>query len=265
MSHYLEPREVERPFSKRWIRMTLQLMGRSPARFGIVIAFLGWLDTSVIKWTSGFVVPSIWFERLGLFVVPLFLAIVVANARGADDARQTWKAFAGFSRPTLWAGAVGLGAMMVGVQWIVTWLLDVRSLAERNKYSHHPGEFLTTFAAQAAFFCAVAGICYIPLLVFEPELSEREARQLSRVAMRINQERVIILLLICWALATNSIGMLPTYGIAEAASLVFLGTLSYVAYRDIFERRSENRPATVPDAPVSAAIRQQCPIEGASR
>jgi hypothetical protein len=40
-----------------------------------------------------------------------------------------------------------------------------------------------------------------------------------------------------------------------AASLVFLGTLNYVAYRDIFERRSGNLPRVAATAGVGAAVR----------
>ena len=34
----------------------------------------------------------------------------------------------------------------------------------------------------------------------------------------------------------------PAYGMTTAAFLVFIGVLNYVAYRDIFERRSGNLP-----------------------
>ncbi len=35
---------------------------------------------------------------------------------------------------------------------------------------------------------------------------------------------------------------IPAYGMTTAAFLVFFGALNYVAYRDTFERRSENFP-----------------------
>ncbi|HXN10818.1 MAG TPA: hypothetical protein VN859_06210, partial [Steroidobacteraceae bacterium] len=44
---------------------------------------------------------------------------------------------------------------------------------------------------------------------------------------------------------------LPLFGLTNAALLVFLGILNYVAYRDIFERRSENTPQLTPAAYVA--------------
>jgi hypothetical protein len=43
-------------------------------------------------------------------------------------------------------------------------------------------------------------------------------------------------------LPSAALDLIPSYGIGEAVWLVFMGTVSYVAYRDIFERRSENLP-----------------------
>jgi len=40
------------------------------------------------------------------------------------------------------------------------------------------------------------------------------------------------------------LSLIPSYGMTEAAWLVFMGILNYVAYRDIFERRDQNLPAT---------------------
>jgi hypothetical protein len=36
----------------------------------------------------------------------------------------------------------------------------------------------------------------------------------------------------------------PAYGLTNALWIVFVGVLNYVAYRDIFERRSANFPRT---------------------
>jgi hypothetical protein len=40
----------------------------------------------------------------------------------------------------------------------------------------------------------------------------------------------------------------PAFGMTTAAWIVFMGVLNYVAYRDIFERRSDNLPKTVATA-----------------
>jgi hypothetical protein len=84
---------VEKPFWKRWLRMSWQLFVRSPVRFGILIALLGWADTSAVNLSSGFVIPRIWVERLGMLLLPAFFAIKVLRA--FVDLRFGGKALAG--------------------------------------------------------------------------------------------------------------------------------------------------------------------------
>lgn len=245
--------------------MTLHLMGRSPVRFCIAIALLGWLDASVFRSVEGLVIPRLWFDWLGLIMVPLILAVVTAIARGADDTRWTWKAFGGFTRATLWGGTIGAGAVVVAVQCVIAWLLGLKGTIH---YIHAPGRFLESLLGAAMLFDLTIGLCYVPLLVLEPELSEREARELSRRATRINGDKQIMWLLVCCGFVSMPFDVIPTYGVGEAALLVFLGTLSYVAYRDIFERRSSNLPvaaltvAPVP-RPIGPAAAPSRPADGA--
>jgi hypothetical protein len=56
MNATLDPREVDKPFVRRWLRAALALLIRSPFRFGILIAVLGCLDTSAVNLANGYVI-----------------------------------------------------------------------------------------------------------------------------------------------------------------------------------------------------------------
>ncbi len=244
---------MEKPFAKRWLRTTLQLFVRSPIRFSILIALLGWLDASTVKMTDGFVIPKIWIMRLGMLLLPLLFAFISAVARGADDAAQTWKTFRVFAGARIWLGTLGAGAALVAFQFVITYVVEgfLGSFSTYQKYSHTPGALLESFAGQAFMVSQFVGLCYAPLLVFWPELSPKEARRLSHTAMDVNNPRQmlnVVLIMLCIAVPAT---LIPSYGMTAAAWLVFMGILNYVAYRDIFERRDENLPKKAPAAAVS--------------
>lgn len=250
MSAFLEPREVEKPFVKRWLRTSLQLFVRSPIRFSILIALLGWLDASTVKITDGFVIPKIWIQRLGMLLLPLLFAFISAVARGADDTVQTWKTFNAFGRVRIWVGVLGAGAALVALQVVITYIMEafMGSFMDYQKYSRSPGDVLASFGAQTGLVTLSVGLCYTPLLVFWPDLSPKEARRLSRSATQVNnlhQMNNVVLIMLCIAVPLS---LIPSYGMTEAAWLVFMGILNYVAYRDIFERRDQNLPATARSA-----------------
>jgi hypothetical protein len=245
MSTTLEPREVEKPFWKRWLRMTWQLLVRSPLRFGILIALLGALDASAVNLAHGHAVPKIWVARLGMLLLPALFAIVSAIARGADDAAQTWRVLRAFVQGQFWVKAFVAGAALVAFNWVTLYAAALFSDAsEKALYSQESGALLTSFAAQTLLLNWVLGICYAPLMVFWPELSFSEIRKLSQSASKVNDWAHIGYFLCTVILAGFPLTLIPSYGMTEAALLVFLGILSYVAYRDIFERRDENLPVT---------------------
>jgi hypothetical protein len=246
MSATFEPREVEKPFCQRWLRMTLQLVVRCPARFSIAIFLLGCLDASAVRLLSGITVDRVWMVRLGMLMLPLVWVFIAAIARGADDASQTWKAFAGLAYFKVWMSALVVGIGLVALNWVIWWLMGVT--ASRGS-AVLPGRFLESTGAQAWMVTAAAGICYFPLLVLQPALSLTEARRLSRDANDINGRRTISWLIVgmMCVLAPFSL-FVPAFGMTTAAWIVFMGVLNYVAYRDIFERRSANLPKTVATA-----------------
>ncbi len=246
MSAVLEPREVEKPFWKRWLRMSWQLLARSPVRFGILIALLGWADTAAVNISYGIVIPRIWVERLGMLLLPAFFAVVCAVARGADDARHTWSALRGFADWRFWAKALAGGLALVLFEWVVFHaLLLVPDPSAKAVYSHESGALLTSFASKTILVNWVLGLCYAPLIVFCPELAFVEAQKLARSAATVNDRSKFTYLTCAVMLVGLPLTLIPSYGMTEAAVLVFMGILSYVAYRDIFERRDENLPAQV--------------------
>jgi hypothetical protein len=247
MTATLEPREVEKPLWKRWLRMSWQLFVRSPVRFGILVALLGWADTSAVNHSHGFVIPRIWVARLGMLLLPALFAIVSAVARGADDVGQTWVVLRVFVHLRFWVKALVAGAALVAFEWLVFHaLLFVPDPFAKTMYSQKPGALLASFAAQTIFINWVLGICYAPLMVFWSELSFTETRKLSLSAAKVNNNKLQITnLIVVLVLVSIPLELIPSYGMTEAAMLVFIGILSYVAYRDIFERRDENFPAKV--------------------
>ncbi len=244
MSATLEPREVERPFWKRWLKMSWQLLARSPVRFGLLVALLGWVDTTAVNLSYGHVIPRIWIARLGMMLLPVLFALISAAARGADDPRQTWTVLRALLRLQFWVKAFVAGAALVAFEWVTHHaLLFVPDPAAKAVYSQESGALLSSFGAQTCLLVWVLGICYAPLMVFWPELSFQEARKLSQSASDMNNPSHILLLICAVMLVGFPLTLIPSYGMTEAAMLVFMGILGYVAYRDIFERRDENLPA----------------------
>lgn len=249
MATPFEPREVDKPFIPRWLRLTLQLLARSPLRFGILIAALGWIDTSAVKLSDGYVVPKIWVDRIGTLLLPILWMIVSAVARGADDSHRTWEAMSALRRRQVWLGALSTGATIVILQWLVKLMFEglVPFKAQGPQITlQHPGQFIQSIAANVLITCIFVGLCYFPLLVLVPQLSPSHARHLSRKASQINGEWLTRIFVAIVAVGANALASVaPAYGMTAAAFLVFLGVFNFVAYRDIFERRDRNLPQAV--------------------
>jgi len=254
----LEPRKVDKPFLRRWLRMTFELFLRSPVRFSIVIALLGCLDTSVVSLAQGYSIQKIWIDRLGMFVLPVLWIVVGAVTRGADDPSQTWRALTGLSRKRIWIDVLATGANLAAWNCVIAWALrclgQPLSPAGPGSYLQHSGQFLDSIAMNIVLIIVWVGPCYSPLLALVPDVSAGNARHLSEKASDINGQFVIWIFTASLAAVANVlIFVAPAYGMTVAAFIVFMGTLNYVAYRDIFERRSENLPKAAPGARIGIA------------
>jgi hypothetical protein len=252
VSQTLNPREVEKPFRMRWVSMTLQLMVRAPVRFGIAILLLGCLDALVLRSLPGRI-PRPWAIRLGMFLLPLAWVVTAALARGADNSTQSWKALRRLTRPIVWMSALAIGLGLVALDIAIQQLLFPNTHWEEvNLLS---GRVLQFTGLQAWMVMTAAGICFFPLLVLETGLSFSEVRRLSLSATEINGRHTLSWFM-TWMICVAGIiqQLVPAYGLTMAIWVVFAGVLNYVAYRDIFERRSANLPQVV-EAPVPARAR----------
>lgn len=252
MSQTLNPREVEKPFRMRWLSMTLQLMLRAPLRFSIAILLLGCLDAVVLRLLPNRI-PKPWVVRLGMFLLPLAWVVTAALARGADNSTQNWKALRSLTRPIVWMSALAIGLGLITLDIAIQQLVFPDTHWEEVHLLS--GRVLQFTGLQAWMVMTAAGICFFPLLVLETELSFPEVRRLSLSATEINDRRTISWFMTGMICVAGIIQQLvPAYGLTMAIWVVFAGVLNYVAYRDIFERRSMNLPQVV-EAPARAQAR----------
>ena len=242
----LEPRQVERPLHWRWLGGALRLMLQSPWRFGILIALLACIDTSAAKHLQGLAVPQILFEWAGLACLPLVWTLVSALARGAENGGQTSTVLLDFVRNLTWCRSLFAGVLLLS---LIAALKSLANTVPHKVIDPLPGELLSSFAAQCYVCWAVYGLCYYPLLLFMPRLSGRRLWTLSKKAERLNDTLPFWLVLCLGNILALVIEKLLSYGIAAAAWLVYSGIVSYVAYKEIFER-----PPLRLTRPVAAAV-----------
>lgn len=255
----LEPRQVEKPFVRRWLRATLALLLRSPFRFGVLIALLAGLDTLAVKFADGYVIEKVWVDRLGIVTLPLLWVLVSAVARGADDNRETLQSFSHLGRRSVWLGALGIGVGMGTLSWFFHSLFHgfgAIPTHDSGDYLQHQGDFLASIEGGVVLIVGAAGLAYCPLLALVPELSASHASSLAKKADRINGLTTIIFMTALLAISAIYVAAaLPAYGMTTASFLVFFGVLNYVAYRDMFEGRADNLPqqAAAPQPALTAA------------
>lgn len=253
MSTPLEPHVVDKPYLRRWLRATLELLVRSPVRFGMLIAVLGSLDTSAVKITEGLVIEQLWVDRFGMVLLPVVWTVVAAVARGADDASQTWTAIGSLARGRVWSGALRPGVLIAVLNWVVSWslggLVQLLMPARPAPYLRHSGELLASTGVNAVLVFGFVGLCYFPLLVLIPDIPSRTARDLSKRAASLNDWLTMLWFVgTTFLIADGLAALAPAYGMTMATCIVFLGVFNYVAYRDIFERRSGNLPKAAASA-----------------
>jgi len=242
----LKPRKVDQPFMWRWLRSSLELVLRSPGRFGLLIALLDSLDSFAVNLARNRHIEKIWIDTLGAFVLPFVLILVAAVARGADEKRQTWVALSQVLRKTAWIGALGVGAIVTVLSWsiysVIYGLGAALLVGTPGLYLQDQGQFLVAVEAGVLLSSIIVGPCYFPLLVLEPTMSPLHARNLSMRANEINDGFLVIALILMLDLGAIALAAaVPAYGLTMAMCLGLIGVLNYVAYRDIFEFRSGNR------------------------
>jgi hypothetical protein len=229
---------------------------RSPIRFGILIALLGCLDTTVVNLAQGYVVERTWADRLGTLALPFLWVLVSAVARGADDRRATMHALGQLRRLPVWVGALGAGTILATVNGIIAFALQgvrARLGLHPPAYLQSQGQFLDSIEASVILMSVFVGLCYFPLLVLASGISPGNAARLSRQASEINGSITLTMLIGIVVLTAGALASaMPAYGMTTAAFLVFIGVLNYVAYRDVFEGRSGNMPEQAAQAATAA-------------
>lgn len=219
-----------------------------------MIALLGLLDASVLRSLQGSLIENRWIKFLGMLCLPFIWGLVCAVARGADDRSHTWSVLAGLACVRLWTQMLLTGATMLVPPALVI-LLTYGDQHKYASYINQSGQLLFTFAAQAAWVYCYFGACFIPLLIVnEPRMPMMEALRLSARGMQINGPFLVTKLIIIAFLVSTPLHFIPSYGIADSAGVVFMGVLSYVAYRDIFERRSQNLPQSSTATPAARHV-----------
>ncbi len=253
MNSPLKPRQVESPFILRWSRMTLELIIRSPIRFGLVIAILGTCDTYFVRIVGQYLISQAWVDRVGTLLLPILWTFIGVLARSADVPQSTREALEGVTRRNVWWGVLVTAAYLLSFNLLINWVTgEFIRTARPQSYLREPGQFVDSIAANVMIITISFGWCYFPLLALHPNTPWLLVRRLSREAAVLNNMFFVWAFMCAVCVLGDALSaVIPAFGMTMAAILVFLGTLNYVAYRDIFERRARN--ASVPAAVIAPA------------
>lgn len=260
MSTTLEPREVDRPFLRRWLMAAVELLLRAPIRFGLIIALIGVLDTSAVNVVRSQPALSLWLDRCGIVALPIVFVLVSAIARGVDDAQATWSAISQLKRGSVWMGALAAGLLVASVTlFLATSLRGAHDALVKPAASHYwdSGQFAGSMTSNIVLLYVFTGLCFYPLLVFAPTVPVRSIFMMSRTAADLNGGVVVAFFVAAVAITADALALVfPAFGMTTAVFIVFLGIFNYVAYRDIFERRADNRPAPSAVTPLNLAAQK---------
>ncbi len=249
MSETLEPRTVDKPFVRRWLLTALALMGRAPLRFGLLILVLGLLDCAVEALLAGFTMSERWSNALAVAVLPFFWLLVAAVARGADNPMEAREALVRAFRSEALKQVGSFGIAYAIAYLLLHWYWDkppatVHRPGADADYLSTPGHFIDSIAVYVGFYSILRGLCYFPLIAWVPGVGDYALR-LARRANELNGTLLIDFLIVVLVLPAAWLAeALPAFGMTNAAFVVFMGTLNYIVYRDIFERRTHNLPVT---------------------
>lgn len=237
MSETLEPRQVEQPHIGRWARSTCALLAGSPVVFGSAVAALAILD---LLYTD--TVPERLIEGgstliVGALLLPPFWIAISLLARQADrPCRRSELLQLAMSR-RVWAAGLVPGCLLASVNWLL-----------HAAFSASPvlAGVIGSYTLNCLLLIAPLGVCYFPLVALAPGLTMVEACQLSKKASRLNCEWLIVLFVAVLSVVPDVFAWaVPVGVIITAVFLVFIGVFNYVAYLDIFERRTDYATASV--------------------
>ena len=201
----LEPRAVERPFHWRWLKAASLLMLKFPIRFGALIATLSFVDVTVAKHLQGYTLPKALYRWIGVAVLPVIWTLVATVAKGTEHPGKGWSSLLDFVRNRIWYRALLPGLLYFAIGICLSTVFQDFSNDD---------------------------------LELSPEFSGWKLHLLSHKATRLNDCLTFWVLLVSTSCIADVIEHFLSYGIAEAAGLVYSGVVGYVAYKDIFERQS---------------------------
>jgi hypothetical protein len=231
MSETLEPRRVEKPFLGRWVMTALALLVRSPVSFGAAVALLaisGLLSTDIVP---ARLIDAGWTIVAGSLLLPLFWVVLSLLSRRSDRAFGRSELLQHAASGSAWGGGLLPGCLLASVGSLLHWALSA---------SPFLAEFIGSYTWNCLLLVGPLGVCYFPLMALAPGLTIFDACQLSKKASQLNGEWVIVLFVGALSLTADGFARAgPAGDIVSAAILVFIGVFNYVAYRDIFERRTD--------------------------
>lgn len=231
MSETLEPRKVEKPFLGRWLMTALALLVRSPASFGAAVALLaisGLLGTEIVP---ARLIDAGWTLVVGSLLLPLFWVVLSLLSRRSDRAFGRSELQQHAASRSAWGGGLLPGCVLASAGWLLHWALSGSPVL---------ADFIGSCTWNCALLVGPLGVCYFPLMALVPGLTVLDACQLSKKASRLNGEWMIVLFVVALSLTADGFARAgPVGDIVSAAIVVFIGVFNYVAYRDIFERRTD--------------------------
>ncbi|MGH8288031.1 MAG: hypothetical protein ACREV7_03265 [Steroidobacteraceae bacterium] len=229
MSETLEPRQVEKPFLGRWVGTTLALLARSPIAFGAAVALLAILDLFYTDVVPERLVSAGLTLIVGALLLPAFWIVMSALSRHSDRALGRSELLQLAASTRLWGGGLLPGCLLAGVNCVLHWAFPANPVI---------AGVIGSYTLNCLLLLAPLGVCYFPLLALAPGLTMIDACRLSKKAVRLNDEWIIVMFVAALSLAPDVFAReVPAGVIVTAAFLVFIGVFNYVAYRDIFERR----------------------------
>lgn len=231
MSETLEPRKVEKPFLERWVLTTLALLLRSPVSFGAAVALVAISDLFCTEIVPTAFIDAGWTLVVGSLLLPSFWIFLSLLSRRSDRGFGRSELLQHAASRSVWGGGLLPGCLLAGAGWLLHWALPGSRLL---------ADFVGSYTWNCLLLIAPLGVCYFPLMALAPGLGVVDACQLSKKASRLNSEWVIVLFITALSLTADAFARAgPVGDIVSAAILVFIGVFNYVAYRDIFERRTD--------------------------